>query len=122
MKNRTFRNLLSSRRSRKRGVSRLFVLGAAFAASTAVNESTAAAVQVTPPQTEGKAAATQGAPVSFNIPAGPLRDVIVRFEQATGLRVVVAMDGIGDIQSPGVSGVLTPTQALEALLSGTSVS
>ena len=39
----------------------------------------------------------------FDIPAGPLRDVIATFERLTQLHVSFAQVALGDIQSPGVS-------------------
>ncbi len=133
MKNRTFRAFLPrSPRPRKRGTSRLFVIGAAFAASTAVpgagvgpagaaqlgrNERTAA-----PSDAASAPAAQDRTAARFDIPPGRLRDVVARFEGVSGIRVTIAMDGIGDIQSAGVTGVMLPQQALERLLSGTGVS
>ena len=56
---------------------------------------------------------------TFDLAAGPISNLIPMFERVTGLHVVLAMDSIGMIQSPGVSGSLTVSQALERLLSGT---
>ena len=55
----------------------------------------------------------------FDIPAGLLRDVIATFERVTQLHVSFAQVALGDIQSPGVTGVFTPEQALTRLLEGT---
>ena len=57
----------------------------------------------------------------FSVPAGPLTDVLRAFETVTGARVTLALDAIGTIQSPGVTGSLTTEQALRALLEGTSI-
>ncbi|MEO7275885.1 MAG: TonB-dependent siderophore receptor [Vicinamibacterales bacterium] len=57
----------------------------------------------------------------FAIPAGPLSDVIAAFSQATGLQVGLALDSIGSIQSPGVSGPWSADQALRAILANTGV-
>jgi catecholate siderophore receptor len=57
----------------------------------------------------------------FDIPAGPLSDVLNAFARVTGMHVALDIQSIGVIQSPGVSGALTPEQALQALLTGTSV-
>ena len=66
MKNGTFRPALpKSSRPRKRGTSRLFVLGAAFAAST-----TMTGAGVTPAQAAQVGRNEQSA-VRFDIPAGP---------------------------------------------------
>jgi len=57
----------------------------------------------------------------FDIPAGPLADVLNRFEDVTGVRITLAMEEIGTIQSPGVTGLFSFERALEAVLAGTSV-
>jgi catecholate siderophore receptor len=57
----------------------------------------------------------------FDIPAGPLAEVLRAFERVTGTTVTLGLDAIGTIQSPGVSGSLTAEQALRAMLVGTSV-
>lgn len=57
----------------------------------------------------------------FDIAAGPLDQVLEQFERVSGLRVRLAEPGIGTLQSPGVSGLLTAEQALKQLLTGTSV-
>jgi catecholate siderophore receptor len=57
----------------------------------------------------------------FDIAAGPLDTVIAAFEQMTGMTVRLSVDAIRLIQSPGVSGTLTPEAALQELLAGTNV-
>ena len=57
----------------------------------------------------------------FDIPAGPLRDVLPIFEQVTQLHVEVADPAALDVQSTGVSGVYTAEEALKRLLTGTSL-
>jgi catecholate siderophore receptor len=66
----------------------------------------------TPPQTTT---------FTFAIPAGPLDTVMKSFETLTGVTVRLAEEGLGSLPSPGVSGVKTPQQALDALLVGTGV-
>ena len=44
-----------------------------------------------------------------------------RFEQATGVKVMLSIESIGTIQSPGVVGLFSIERALEELLAGTSV-
>ncbi|MGE3277867.1 MAG: TonB-dependent siderophore receptor [Vicinamibacterales bacterium] len=61
------------------------------------------------------------APRDFDIAEGPLPEVLAAFEAATGLKIVVALDRVEGIQSPGVRGTLTPEQALTELLSGTAL-
>jgi catecholate siderophore receptor len=57
----------------------------------------------------------------FDIPPGPLVDVLNRFAQTTGVMVTLSIESIGTIQSPGVTGLLTIERALDAMLAGTSV-
>ena len=61
------------------------------------------------------------APTRFDIPPGTLAAVIKAFEAVTGYTVTLADPALGDIASPGVSGVITIDQALASLLSGTGV-
>jgi catecholate siderophore receptor len=58
----------------------------------------------------------------FDIPAGPLDAAARVFERLADVRVVFASDDIGNIASPGVSGLYTVDQALQKLLAATSVS
>ena len=48
-------------------------------------------------------------------------DVLRAFERVTGMHVTLAIESIGSIQSPGVSGALTAEQALQAMVSGTGI-
>ncbi len=104
---------------RRRGSARLFVLGAAFAASHLAASSPAAAM---PPQ---QATAQPGRPspetLSFAIPPGMLDAVVAEFQRVTGLRVRFADPQFGSMPSPGVSGTFTPAAALEQILRGTSL-
>jgi catecholate siderophore receptor len=120
MQNRSFAAVDRRRKPRKRGTARLFVLSAAFAASA-----------VASPYANGVrpavAAATNPVDVQdtqqlrFAIPPAPLGDVLREFESLTQVRVVLSDSAIGMIQSPGVTGTFTARQALQELLSGTSV-
>ena len=67
------------------------------------------------------AARTAGAPVRFSIGAGSLDVVLAEFARLTGLKTVLAMPELAMIQSPGVSGLLTPAEAMTGLLMGTSL-
>ena len=58
----------------------------------------------------------------YDIAAGPLTTVVPAFEQASGVKVVLAIESIGSIQSPGVYGTFTVEQALAALLDGLGLS
>lgn len=57
----------------------------------------------------------------FDIPPGPLEAALKAFREVTGWRVFETADKIGDLASPGVSGVHTAEQALKHLLAGTGV-
>jgi catecholate siderophore receptor len=112
MKNRTLPKADSNGRRRRRGTARLFVLGAAFMASTSA---TALALQ-------SPTAVVQEVRAQYSIPSGPLGDLLERFEQVSGVKVTLAMESLGMIQSPGVSGFYTVPQALDQLMAGTSLS
>jgi catecholate siderophore receptor len=109
----TLKSDKNSRHGRRRGTARLFVLGAAFAAATSGSGTRAAHAQT--PALESAAA------VTFDIQPGPVSDVIAAFQTATGTRVLLALDSIGQIQSPGVVGRMSPERALQTLLTGTSL-
>jgi catecholate siderophore receptor len=115
MKNRSAKNLdMRGRRRHKHGTARLFVLSAAFAASTvAASVPRTAAAQTS--------AAAQASAVQFDIPPGPLDDVVAAFRTATGATVTFGLDSLGQIHSPGVTGLLTPERALQTMLAGTSL-
>jgi catecholate siderophore receptor len=57
----------------------------------------------------------------FDIAPGPFSDVVSAFERATGVQVTLAVDSIGSIQSPGVSGSFTAEQALQAMVASTGI-
>jgi hypothetical protein len=59
--------------------------------------------------------------LSFAIQPAPLGDVLAEFERVVQVKVVLTDSGIATIQSPGVVGTFTVRQALQEVLSGTSV-
>jgi catecholate siderophore receptor len=125
VKNRTFKKADQNGRRRRRGTARLFVLGAAFLASASLS-----AQSQTPVATRADQRAVgrvlsdppQQTRAQYAIPAGPLGDLLERFELASGVRLTLAMDSLAVIQSPGVSGFYTVEQALQQLVGGTSLS
>ncbi|HEU4690588.1 MAG TPA: TonB-dependent siderophore receptor [Vicinamibacterales bacterium] len=136
MKNRTFSSSHPSRpRRRRRGTTRLFVLGAAFMASTAAGKfASPAYAQTTLRDSRVVAARSLGANVgssgeegqatqtaTFAIPAGTIGAVADQFRTLTAIRIVFANEAIRDLPSPGVSGSMTAEQALDRLLVGTGV-
>jgi len=127
MKNRTPSMNPSRARRRRRGTSRLFVLGAAFMASTAVTSALASPsyAQISNNRTlrvRATDATTTQTPQSqrFDIPPGTIAAVTERFTAITGIRVTVP-EMLRELPSPGASGVMTPEQALEQLLVGTGI-
>lgn len=99
-------------------------LSAAIAASTTAG--------VRPAQAQGRVtersggatagnAALDARTLQFNIPAEPLDVALAEFQRVTGLKVLLSNPAIGAIQSPGVSGSMPPSRALEALIAGTHV-
>lgn len=65
---------------------------------------------------------TSGMPaLRFDIPPGPLGAALDAFESAAGMRVELDDQEIRSVNSPGVSGLLTPDQAIARLLEGTGV-
>jgi catecholate siderophore receptor len=135
VKNRTIKKADRTGRRRRRGTARLFVLGAAFMASTSVASGFSRTVPPAPVSmrspllTAGQAQqATSSATVpaspraQYAIPAGPLGDLLDQFHQISGVSVSLAMEPLASLQSPGVSGVFTVEQALEQLLMGTALS
>src|SRR5262245_49275888 len=57
-------------------------------------------------------------PRRYEIAAGALSTVLRTFTNASGLNVTLAIDSLGSLYSPGVTGTLTAEQALTALLDG----
>jgi catecholate siderophore receptor len=57
----------------------------------------------------------------FDIPEGPITEVIAAFERVTGATVTIPLDSIGAISSSGLKGTFTIEQGLRALLEGTSI-
>ena len=123
MRNDRFGRFPQSRRVHHR--SRWIVLlGTALAASGVTAAPAAAAERGNQPQNgkSGPSADEQDLRMlSFSIPAEPLEAAIAEFQRVTGLKVVLADPRIATLQSPGVSGSLTPGRAMEAMLRGTNV-
>src|SRR5262245_57823005 len=127
------KRLLRQQRSRSgRCASPWFTVGA-FVASTAIAVPASAAVELRRDprlaviaralhaHQDPAAAPSAAAPQRFEIPAGPLAEVIRGFEQSTGIAVSLQLDSLGSIQSPGVSGFFDAKRALDELLVGTSL-
>ena len=64
----------------------------------------------------GGAPAPQDQTFPFDIPGGPIRDVVAAFERVTGATVTISLDSINPIFSPGVKGTFTFEQGLRMLL------
>jgi catecholate siderophore receptor len=139
-----------ARRSPSRRPRRRWVAVGAFAATTALAARMPAAAASLPPEFQGRtldplpatwlrepdekhprlvpamvARHDDGQPPAvtrFDIAPGPLATVIAAFEKITGYTVTLSDPALGEIASPGVSGVTTVDQALAQLLTGTGVS
>ena len=71
---------------------------------------------------DGDAAVQTQQQITFNIPAGTLESVLLAFQKASGLQVVIPNDAMRPIASPGVTGRYSPEQALREILRGTGIS
>jgi catecholate siderophore receptor len=115
------RSLISdvSRRKRRRGRTRLFVLGAAFAAMAMSSKAAAAQPPLQrPPAGDHRPV---GGVIHFDLREAALADVLQEFARHTGLTPTLSDPALGVIRSPGVVGDFTPAEALERLLMGTSL-
>src|SRR5262245_38716460 len=74
-----------------------------------------------PPLGEQRAAAPMGATLRFDIPPGPLGDVIKTYEAVTHVTIRLADEAMAPMPSAGASGMLTNAEALTALLAGTGL-
>lgn len=106
-------------RRRRRGTARLFVLGTALVTTPYLTSHVVAQEGLL--VASAQSAPGQATTNTFDIPAGSIDRVLSEFQRVTGLRLVLADAGLGHIQSPGAKGPMTPRQAMEALLTGTSV-
>jgi len=113
------RNVRSGPKSRKQAHWALMV-GSALAASTAAQPASASTAADGLAQSAARGA-SETRTVQLNIPAGPLDAAIAEFERVTGVKVIMGNPAIGNVQSPGASGILTTASALDALLKGTNV-
>lgn len=66
--------------------------------------------------------AQPSSPITFNIPAGSLPNVIKAFEQQTGLRISYPERLAVGKQSAGISGQVSASQALDSILEGSGLS
>lgn len=57
----------------------------------------------------------------YRIPEGTIREVLDAIATVNGFTVHIPSDRVGDVQSPGVKGVLNLQEALEAALKGTGI-
>lgn len=110
--------MFSERKKRTRGAARYFSTSALVMSAALAGGS--AAAQPPPEQ----APAVRPAPlVRFDIPAGALDTALAMFEATTGLELDVRLpaDALTLLQSPGVAGLHTWTDALHELLAGTGL-
>jgi catecholate siderophore receptor len=60
--------------------------------------------------------------IQFQIEPGPLGEVLAKFEQRSGWKVLIPEPGMATLPSKGVSGALPAAQALRQILAGTNLS
>ncbi|MBA2484666.1 MAG: secretin and TonB N-terminal domain-containing protein [Nitrospira sp.] len=65
--------------------------------------------------------ASSNAPAEFNVSPQSLTGALNEFAVATGLQVSYPANLAAGLTSPGISGIHTPTEALQILLSGTGL-
>jgi catecholate siderophore receptor len=76
-----------------------------------------------PQRSEKNSVAANTLPVRrFDLAPGPIATVAAAFAKATGIRIDLINPSLGNISSPGVSGIYSDEQALRKLLEGTGLS
>lgn len=73
------------------------------------------------PAAQAQTTAPDARTYQFNIPAGPLDDVIDAFEATAGVEIELSRAGLSRIPSPGVQGSYSIDQALDRVLTGTGI-
>lgn len=76
---------------------------------------------ITPAGVMAQKAGEPAAKLRFDIEAGPLTAVLRKFSESTGIQFVYSTPLASGLASPGVSGELTPSDALGRLLNGTGL-
>jgi len=64
---------------------------------------------------------TQQRQIQFDIAADTLEAVLIKFQQATDIQIVIPNDPMRALASPGVTGRFSPEQALKEILRGTGI-
>jgi iron complex outermembrane receptor protein len=77
--------------------------------------------QATSTTTPGAAVAQSGTAQRFDIAAQPLDAALAAFAAASGIQLLYNSAATSGLRSPGVSGTLTPEEALRTLLAGTGL-
>ena len=104
------------------GVTTAQAFAAMLAASTAMTTVPAlAAGEQTPHAAPATDLAQETAVKDFSIPAQSLASALERYSDVTGVSFAYKTGDFSGIQSPGVTGSLTPAAALSRLLSGTGI-
>jgi outer membrane receptor protein involved in Fe transport len=93
-----------------------------IAAALAMPGGPVAAQESRPERAASQQLAQAEARHDFSIAPQPLRSALVEFGSQSGLQVSYPSELAGNLRSPGVSGQLTPTVALQRLLAGTGLS
>lgn len=99
-----------------RGRGRQALRGAALALMTVASVGGEAAAQ-----SESGISIAQAQQRTFDIPPQPLAGALAAFGQQSGMQVSISAGLAQGVSSPGASGAMTPSQALDRLLSGTGI-
>lgn len=103
--------------SRSNGLQQWALTGVLLATAVVGTSPTPLAAQA-PTQQSGQ---SNNAPKQFEIAEGPLSDALAAFTRATGIVVLDQGALVGDQTTAGVRGMMTTTDALRRLLSGTGI-
>jgi len=98
------------------------VAGAMAAGAALLLQSPARADERDARQAADQQIAQSAQPRNFAIPPQPLASALDRFADQTGISFAYRTGDLSTIRSPGVTGMLTPREALQQLLVGTGVS
>ncbi|NJL08667.1 MAG: hypothetical protein HC900_10700 [Methylacidiphilales bacterium] len=71
---------------------------------------------------QSQPAAASGGAVSLSIPPQPLSQALMQFSRSTGIQLFFNADLVRGLQSPGVQGTFSRTEALSRLLGGSGLS
>ena len=102
-------------------VSYRWLAAGTFAVYTAIGISTVNVAAAQTPTVSTTLADTNIPPRRYDIPAGLMGAVLDAYQERSGMHVTLAVPGIRDLRSPGVSGLYNAQQAMEQILKDTGM-